>query len=283
MAIPTIAPYPVPDEAALPPSRAGWELDAGRAALLVHDMQHYFLDAFDRDAPPVADVIPNIARLRDACDAARIPVVYTAQPGRQALEQRGLLSDLWGAGLGNGREERIVDELAPGADHRLLTKWRYSAFVRTDLLDVLRDLGRDQLIVCGVYAHLGCLMTACHAFMEDIQPFLVADAVADFSLDEHRLAVDYAARRCAVATTTRRALADLGLARVRAQVAEVLEVAPSALAVDEDLTLAGLDSIRMMSLVSQWQGVGIEISFEELIERPTLAGWTELLGAARSA
>lgn len=37
--------------------------------------------------------------------------------------------------------------------------------------------------------------------MQDVQPFLVLDAVADFSLAEHRMAVDYVSRRCGVSLT----------------------------------------------------------------------------------
>ncbi|MER5227851.1 isochorismatase family protein [Streptomyces flaveus] len=50
-------------------------------------------------------------------------------------------------------------------------------------------------------AHVMQAGDAVEAFTHDIQPFLVADAVADFSADDHRLAVEYAARRCAVVTT----------------------------------------------------------------------------------
>jgi len=38
----------------------------------------------------------------------------------------------------------------------------------------------------------------------DIEPFLIADAMADFSLDDHRFALDYAGRRCAVTMTAAR-------------------------------------------------------------------------------
>lgn len=86
----------------------------------------------------------------------------------------------------------------------LLTKWKYSAFVRTDLLERLREQGRDQLVVTGVYAHIGVLMTARYAWMRDVQAFVVADAVADFSEREHRMALEWAAGRCAVVTTTDR-------------------------------------------------------------------------------
>ena len=126
-------------------------------------------------------------------------------------DQRGLLHDFWGPGMRADVADRaVVDELAPATGDWTLTKWRYSAFHRTDLLDRMRDGGRDQLVICGVYAHVGVLMTACDAFSSDIQPFLVADAIADFTLDHHQLALAYAAQRCAVVATTDALLEQLG-------------------------------------------------------------------------
>ena len=37
---------------------------------------------------------------------------------------------------------------------------RYSAFVDSELSGQLQRLGRDQLWICGVYAHIGCMVTA---------------------------------------------------------------------------------------------------------------------------
>lgn len=38
--------------------------------------------------------------------------------------------------------------------------------------------------------------------MDGIEPFFVADAVADFSLEHHKQALEYASNRCAVTTST---------------------------------------------------------------------------------
>jgi bifunctional isochorismate lyase/aryl carrier protein len=160
-------------------------------------MQEYFVRAFT-DAP-IDEIIENIATLLAACREAGIPVVYSVQPPRQSVAERGLLMDFWGAGLGVGENE-IVERLRPRDGDHVVTKHRYSAFHRTDLAPTLRRVGRDQLVISGVYAHLGCLLTAADAFMADIQPFLVADAVADFDAEHHDLALRYAAERCAVLT-----------------------------------------------------------------------------------
>ncbi|MET9309009.1 isochorismatase family protein [Streptomyces cellulosae] len=206
--MPGIAPisaYPLPTATELPPATARWRLDRSRAALLVHDMQQYFLKPFP---PAVRDpLVRHCAGLRERCTALGIPVLYTAQPGGMTDEERGLLKDFWGPGMRLAPEDRtIVEELTPGPTDQVLTKWRYSAFARSDLLDRLRTQGRDQLIVCGVYAHVGILATALEAFANDIQPFLIADALGDFSADYHRLALTYAAERCAVVTTTEEVL-----------------------------------------------------------------------------
>ncbi|PSK98149.1 bifunctional isochorismate lyase/aryl carrier protein [Murinocardiopsis flavida] len=203
MALPQIDSYRLPREEDLPANRAPWIPDPERAVLLIHDMQHYFLRGYDPAGQPLAPVVANIAALRGACRDAGIPTVYTAKPGGMDPDRRGLERDFWGPGMAAVPEQTaIAAPLAPGGDDTLVTKWRYSAFVQTDLAERMRRSGRDQIIVTGVYAHIGCLLTAADAFMRDIEPFVVADAMADFSAEDHMFAVRYAARRCAVAMTS---------------------------------------------------------------------------------
>jgi bifunctional isochorismate lyase/aryl carrier protein len=297
MSLPRVTPYPMPTAAELPANRVAWRPEVDRCALLIHDMQEHFLGAFDRGAPPVPELLSNISALRSRCAELGIPVLYSAQPGGQTLDQRGLLQDFWGDGIAAGPEgQAIVGELAPGDDDVLLTKWRYSAFVRTDLDAVLRSRGRDQLLVVGIYGHIGCLMTACHAFMQEVQPFLVADAIADFSEADHRMALAWGAQRCAVVTTAASVLEDLaptpesvasGLsrARVAGDLLGVLEDPPAVLLGDTDLMDLGLDSIAVMGLLTAWREQGVDVSFEDLAEvEPTLdAWWAVVETAARTA
>ena len=214
MALPKIAPYSYREQEHQ--NRVNWRVDPARAALLVHDMQRYFVRAFEleRDGQPLPDAqlniaIANIRRLLDAAHAANIPVYYTAQPPRQNPADRRLLTDFWGDGLQDDENAQILDELAPTEADTVLTKWRYSAFVRSPLEEQLKDLGRDQLIIGGVYAHIGCLTTALEAFMRDIQPFMVADALADFTEKEHRMACEYASGRCARVLNTAEVLENI--------------------------------------------------------------------------
>ncbi|MEU0939219.1 isochorismatase family protein [Embleya sp. NPDC005971] len=204
MALPKIAPYPMPDVTELPTNRVDWVVDPARAVLLVHDLQNYFLSAFTPDASPVTELLTNVARLKDDCGRLDVPVVHSAQPGGQSAEQRGLQQDFWGPGLPDDpHAAAIAPAVAPGPADTVLTKWKYSAFVRTELREWMRELGRDQLVIVGVYAHIGVMTTACDAWMQDIQAFVVADAVADFTSDNHRMALQWAAANCAVVTDTK--------------------------------------------------------------------------------
>jgi isochorismate hydrolase len=203
VSIPRIHPYPMPGAADLEPSAVDWQPDPRRCALLIHDMQRYFVGFLPPGQSPTTALLTNTVRLREAARAAGMPVLYSVQPGGMPPADRGLLHDLWGPGMTTEPADRaVVEPLTPAPDDQVVTKHRYSAFFRTESAQLLQSLGRDQLVVCGVFAHIGCLATAVDAFSHDIQPFLIADAVADFSRDEHLAALRYAGRRCAVTTTT---------------------------------------------------------------------------------
>lgn len=212
MALPKISPYALPTAQELPAPKGPWQLQAGRAALLIHDMQNYFVNAFTPDASPITPAKANIARLAQSCRSLGIPVFFTAQNGNQDRRDRGLQADLWGPGMTSAPEHQaIIAELQPEASDIVLVKHRYSAFQRSNLETLMRARGRDQLIVTGIYAHIGCMMTAAEAFQLDIEAFFVADALADFSREQHDLAVNWVAGRCGVPMTTDAVLNRLSL------------------------------------------------------------------------
>ncbi|ANH94717.1 MULTISPECIES: isochorismatase family protein [unclassified Streptomyces] len=203
MALPSIPSYPLPTADELPEGRVSWSADPARAVLLVHDLQQHFLSAFPAGAQPLTGMLDNSARVLKRARGLGVPVVYSVQRGGQSAEERGLQLDFWGPGVADDPEALAVPgAVAPEPADTLLTKWKYSAFARTDLEARMRGWGRDQLLIVGVYAHIGVLMTACDAWMRDIQAFVVADAVADFSRADHEMALRWAAGRCAVVTTT---------------------------------------------------------------------------------
>lgn len=215
--LPTIAPYELPGANEVPQNRVNWEIDPSRSALLIHDMQQYFMDAYGEDSELIAQVTANISKIRAAAKRAGVPVYYTAQPPNQEPADRALLIDFWGPGMSDDGREQIVADLEPTDEDHMLTKWRYDAFARSDFEAQLEAQGRDQILITGVYAHIGCLVTATSAYMRDIQSFLVADALADFSRDEHLLALRYASSRCGVVVDTNNALQALDVTGTRGE------------------------------------------------------------------
>lgn len=280
MSLPTVANYSITQRELLPQNRLSWRLEVSRAALLIHDLQDYFLDPFDRNASPCEPMLTNIGRLVRLCERVHVPLFFSAQPGEQSREERGLLWDLWGPGIIRRPDRQgIVSGLYPRPSATLIEKKRYSAFFQTELRSALADAGRDQLLIGGVYAHIGCLATAVDAFMQGVQPFAVADAMADFCLDDHCIALRQVARTSGVVLGTAEALEALALSAVEQALQQAWPDMPNGLQPGEDLYDAGLDSIRVLSAIELLFRPD-ELSFEQLEGARTLTAWAELLCSA---
>ncbi|HDR2718433.1 TPA: isochorismatase [Enterobacter roggenkampii] len=279
MAIPKLTAYALPAAAELPTNKVNWAFEPERAALLIHDMQEYFLNFWGENSDMMQQVVANIARLRAYCKEHNIPVYYTAQPKEQSDEDRALLNDMWGPGLTRSPEQqRIVAELTPDEVDTVLVKWRYSAFHRSPLEQMLKETGRNQLLITGVYAHIGCMTTATDAFMRDIKPFFIADALADFTRDEHLMSLNYVAGRSGRVVMTDELLPSVPAtkAALRALILPLLDESDEPMD-DENLIDYGLDSVRMMALAARWRKVHGDIDFVMLAKNPTLDAWWALL------
>lgn len=278
MAIPKLTGYALPTANDIQDNKVQWAFEPDRAALLIHDMQEYFLNFWGDNCPMMEKVVANIAALRQFCKQHNIPVYYTAQPKEQSDDDRALLNDMWGPGLTRSPEQqRIVAALAPDEADTVLVKWRYSAFHRSPLEQMLKETGRNQLIITGVYAHIGCMTTATDAFMRDIKPFMVADALADFSREEHMMSLKYVAGRSGRVVMTEALLpVPASKAALRALILPLLDESDEPYD-DENLIDYGLDSVRMMALAARWRKVHGDIDFVMLAKNPTLDAWWALL------
>ena len=156
------------------------------SGLLVIDMQRYFLD---RDSHAYLTgsgaVIRNVGALIGRFRALDLPVIFTRHAlGKQ--EDEGIMGTWWGDTL---REDdvlsQIVDDLRPVASEVVLRKTRYSAFIGTDLEQILRSNGVKRLFVTGVMTHLCCESTAREAFMRDFEVFFVVDGTSSGDDDLH--------------------------------------------------------------------------------------------------
>jgi len=289
MSLPTLIEYaaPVPPLRDLPTSRAPWDLDPSRAAVLVHDLQRYFLRPYAPGCAALRGALDATARVLAAARAAGVPVFYTAQDGDHS--DRGLQGDLWGGGMSATPEHtEIVPEVAPAPGDTVLVKKRYSAFAKSPLAEQLTERGRDQLVITGVYAHIGVTATAFDAFQREVHPFVVADGVADFGPEQHARALDQVAGCCgvvaladdvvaALAASGGPAAGDGGSAwdgEIRASLARLLpaEVVDQAFAEpDADLFRLGLNSLQAFEMLDDLAEAGADIDFGDFTRRATVA------------
>lgn len=278
--IPKLASYELPKSEEIPRGRVDWPLEPAKAALLIHDMQDYFLDFWGEDSPFTKSLVQNIQRLKEFCKLRDIPVYYTAQPAEQSPEDRALLNDMWGPGIATRpHRKNVTKALEPQENDIVLTKWRYSAFQRSNLEELLKKSGRTQLIICGVYAHIGCMTTALDAFMRDIKPFLVADALADFSREKHITALEIVAGSCGRVIKLDNVVGGLpqSIEELREQVLVLLDDEDEAPENDENLVDFGLDSVQIMATAAKWQKIKPEIDFIKLAQNPSITYWWSLL------
>lgn len=301
MSIPTLDNYSPKSVNRTYSNKPQWQIDPSRAVLLIHDMQQYFLDFYGKASDTVDELLETVSQLKTWCRGSGIPCVYTAQPGGQNPEDRALLSDFWGEGLANHPDLiRIVPQLSPEPEDRVFTKWRYSAFKKNDFQAWLVEQEKDQLLICGVYGHIGILTTALDAFMLDIKPFVIADAIADFTAQDHEMALDYIAKRCGVVTDTSELMSKtqthlppLTADLIKQDIAEVLMIDSNELKENDNLQDLGLDSIRVISLLEKWQSLqpdwvyslqpNTDLNYADFIEEMTLSRWKVLLQRAHLA
>ncbi len=154
-----------------------WKPRRGETCLLVIDMQNCFLDL----ARPI---LPKVHRLLDLFRRRKWPVIFTAHTHSDLEKDGGLLVQWWGKAFMEvftpGRwEHRIIEEIKPQDEERTIdTKTRYSAFYKTDLEELLRELGVRDLLICGVMTNYCCETTARDGFNRDFRVFFLADATA---------------------------------------------------------------------------------------------------------
>jgi isochorismate hydrolase len=106
--------------------------------------------------------------------------------------------------------EAFAAQVEPRAGDTVLTSRKYSAFTRTRLDGRLRELERDQVVILGLHARAGVLMTAADAWAQDLEAFVVADAVANLSAGGHEFALEWVADTCGAVTATDRVTAAFG-------------------------------------------------------------------------
>jgi bifunctional isochorismate lyase/aryl carrier protein len=159
-----------------------------RSALLVIDMQRYFLDSESHAyIPSAVPVVPRIRELAGRFNERGLPVVLTRHVNTE--RNAGMLARWW---IDMIREDdplsEIIEELA-GLGNVVVKKTQYDAFHMTELEQVLKERGVDRLVIGGVVAHLCCETTARSAFVRGFEVLFLVDGTAAYDEDFHRATV----------------------------------------------------------------------------------------------
>jgi len=186
------------------------QLPPARTALVIVDMQYsdahrdygigtearrlgteaqfeYYFDRLD------TLVIPNIQRLLVTCRALGLEVIYLriasmVRDGRDmnAMQRRsGTL-----VAPADSKEAQILDEIAPEPDELVVTKGASGVFNGTAFDQILRNLGIDTLVFCGVGTNY-CVETSVRdAGDRNYDVVMVSDACAAKTAEHERLAAE---------------------------------------------------------------------------------------------
>ena len=173
-------------------------IDAARTALIVVDMQNYFVaEGFPLEVPAARGIVPNINRLARALRSAGGTVAWVQTTATGAL-------DSWG----NHHKHMLtperaktrlahLDEKAEGfalysklealpADLRV-KKVKFSAFISSssDIDAKLRSRGIESLLIAGTLTNVCCESTARDAMMLDYRVVMVSDCNATLTDETH--------------------------------------------------------------------------------------------------
>jgi nicotinamidase-related amidase len=176
-----------------------WKLHPGKAALLVLDMQNYFLDpashAFTPSAPAI---LPNVKKLILMAHKCNMDIIFTRHVNDDT--NAGMMGRWWRDLIVEGsfeaqisqtvgREEwkrRQGDRETRGPEvGKIITKNQYDAFYNTELEEFLRLKNVEQVIISGLLANLCCETTARSAFVRGFEVFFPIDATAAYNRDFH--------------------------------------------------------------------------------------------------
>lgn len=141
---------------------------AERSLLLVVDVQ-------DKLVPAIHEVGPVLAHtevLLKAAAGLAVPVVVSEQYPR-------------GLGATVPQVRALLPEGTP-----VLEKLHFSCLGESALGSAVMGAGRDQIVVCGIEAHVCVLQTVLHLRERGRMVFVVADATSSRSPANHRLALD---------------------------------------------------------------------------------------------
>ena len=173
-------------------------IDAARSALIVIDMQNYFVaEGFPLEVPVAREIVPNINRLATAMRDVGGTVVWVQTTATGGMERWGnhhrytLSAEGARVRLANLDEAaegfKLYPALEPAPGDARVKKITYSAFIAgsSDLDALLRRRGIETVLIVGTVTNVCCESSARDAMMLDYRVIMVSDANAALTDEEH--------------------------------------------------------------------------------------------------
>lgn len=164
--------------------RKKFPFSANGSALLVLDMQRYFLEPASHAYVPSAQaIVPNLRKLVDSYHQSQKPIIFTRH--LNTPQNAGMMSSWWRNLIG---VDDPFSEIIDGLDVSkgiLMEKTQYDAFYHTDLQTLLDENSIRRIVICGVMTHLCCETTARSAFMRGFEVYFCVDGTATYSREHH--------------------------------------------------------------------------------------------------
>ncbi|MBE9181444.1 cysteine hydrolase [Oculatella sp. LEGE 06141] len=168
------------------------QIHPSNTALLVIDMERDFVDAGAvQETPGGRDLVPIINRLIAWARPHSIPVIFTHEMHRADKSDYGIeleydpvhcLEGTSGCELTDGLDVQPHD-------YRILNKRRYDCFLGTDLDLLLRSQRIENLVCCGVTAHVCVMSTVFTARNLDYRVIVPREAIAGVTPDHYAAAL----------------------------------------------------------------------------------------------
>lgn len=180
------------------------ELNKEKSALLVIDMQKFFLDP---SSPTFTcgglAIVPNLKKLVREFRQAHRPVIYTCHVHHPQRIDAGIMGWWWqGMCVEGTPESMVIADIAPLPNEKVVYKHRYSAFYNTDLETILRCLKIEDLVISGIMTNMCCESTARDAYFRDYRVFFLADGTGTINEEMHLASLLNLAFGFAFVTTT---------------------------------------------------------------------------------
>jgi len=156
-----------------------------QSALLVLDMQEYFLDpASHAFVPSGRSIIPGIQKLVTAYSQMNMPVIFTKHINTH--QDAGMMSSWWSELIVETDPLSELSGQLKMTNASVIKKCQYDAFFNTDLEEMLVSKSVTHVVICGVMTHLCCETTARSAFMRGFDVWFAVDGTATYNKDFQR-------------------------------------------------------------------------------------------------